>query len=89
MHYAENTLATRPYFAGEHFTAADIMMHFALKLGGPIASGADFNTRDILSGEKDFLGPFPNVKAFMQRVQARPAFQRAMKTTMPKGPPPM
>ena len=52
MHYAENTLAKRPYFAGNQFTAADIMMHFALKLGAPIASGADFNVKAILSGEK-------------------------------------
>jgi len=33
-------------------TAADIVMHFALKLGGPIAAGADFNVKEILSGEK-------------------------------------
>jgi len=89
MHYAENTLAKRPYFAGNQFTAADIMMHFALKLGGPIASGAEFNTKEILSGKTDYFMSFPNVKEFMKRVQARPAFQRAMKTTMPKGPPPM
>ena len=89
MHYAENTLAKRPYFAGNQFTAADIMMHFALKLGAPIATGADFNVKTILSGEIDYYRDFPNVKAFMQRVQARPAFQRAMKTTMPKGPPAM
>ena len=89
MHYADNTLAARPYFAGSQFTAADIMMHFALKLGAPIALGEDFSVKDILSGEKDYYGPFPHVKDFMQRVEARPAFQRAMKSTMPKGPPPM
>ena len=89
MHYAENTLAKRPYFAGGRFTAADIMMHFALKLGGPVAAGVDFSVKDILSGEKSYFDPFPSVKAFMQRMEARPAFQRAMKTTMPKGPPAM
>ncbi len=89
MHYAENTLSTRPYFAGSQFTAADIMMQFALKLGAPIAAGADFNVKEILSGAKAYLDPFPAVAAFMQRMAARPAFQRAMKTTMPKGPPPM
>ena len=89
MHYAENTLAKRPYFAGNQFTAADIMMHFALKLGAPIAAGADFNVREILSGEKTYLDQFPAVAAFTQRVTARPAFQRAMKSTMPKGPPAM
>jgi len=89
MHYADNTLAKRPYFAGNQFTAADIMMHFALKLGAPIAAGADFNVKEILSGEKQYLEPFPHVKDFVQRMAARPAFQRAMQTTMPKGPPAM
>src|SRR5262245_51447790 len=89
MHYADNTLAKRPYFAGGSFTAADIMMHFAMKLGGPIASGAEFNTKELLAREKDYLDDFPNVRKFMQRVEARPAFKRAMKSTMPKGPPPM
>jgi glutathione S-transferase len=89
MHFAENTLASRPYFAGAQFTAADIMMHFALKLGGPIAFGAAFDTKALLSGERDYLDDFPNVRAFMQRMAARPAFQRAMKRTMPNGPPPM
>jgi len=89
MHYADNTLAKRPYFAGDRFTAADIMMHFAMKLGGPIASGAEFNTTQLLARKRDYLDDFPNVRAFMQRVEARPAFQRAMKSTMPKGPPPM
>ena len=89
MHYAENTLAKRPYFAGQQFTAADIMMHFALKLGGPVAAGADFSVKDILGGEKSYFDPFPHVSDFMQRMAARPAFQRAMKTTMPKGPPAM
>ena len=72
MHYAENTLAKRPHFAGNQFTAADIMMHFALKLGAPIASGADFNVRSILSGETDYYVDFPKVKDFMQRVRHGP-----------------
>jgi len=89
MHYADNTLAKRPYFAGPSFTAADIMMEFALKLGAPIASGADFNVKELLSGEKDYYTAFPHVREYMQRITARPAFKRAMKATMPKGPPPM
>lgn len=89
MHYADNTLAKRPYFAGDRFTAADIMMHFAMKLGAPIAAGAEFNTKELLARKNDYLDDFPNVRQFMQRVESRPAFQRAMKTTMPKGPPPM
>jgi len=33
MHFAENVLGQRRYFAGQAFTAADIMMHFPIKLG--------------------------------------------------------
>jgi glutathione S-transferase len=49
----------------------------------------DFSVKDILSGKSDYYASFPNVNAFMQRVQERPAFQRAMESTMPQGPPPM
>lgn len=87
MHYAENTLAKRPYFAGNAFTAADIMMHFPIKRGAPVACGADYGTRDILDCEKDYLVDFPHVKRFMHSMAARPAFQRAMRTTLPNGQP--
>lgn len=88
LHYAESTLAKRPYFAGERFSAADIMMHFPLKLGAPAAAGVDPSLKAILTGDTH-LDAFPRVQEFMQRVEARPAFQRAMKATMPAGPPPL
>jgi hypothetical protein len=34
------------------------------------------------------LGALPNTNAFLDRIVARPAFQRAMAATMPNGPPP-
>jgi glutathione S-transferase len=89
VHYAENTLATRPYFAGNQFTAADIMMHFPLKIGAAVATGAEFNIRSIQTTEHAYLDEFPNVKSFLVKMAARPAYQRAMKATMPKGPPAM
>ena len=89
LHYADNTLAKRPYFAGSEFTAADIMMHFPLKLGAPVASGTDFNIRMIQSTDHAYFAPFPHVKRWIDRMAARPAYQRAMQTTMPKGPPAM
>jgi glutathione S-transferase len=89
LHYAENTLAKRPYFAGQQFTAADIMMHFTLKLGAPTAAHVPFNIADIQNTDGAYWAEFPNVKAFMDRMAARPAFQRAMAATMPNGPPPM
>jgi len=87
LHYAENTLAKRPYFAGSDFTAADIMMHFMLKLGAPTAARAAYTVADIQTTDGAYWSEFPNVKNFMDRMAARPAFQRAMLSTMPKGPP--
>ena len=89
LHYADNTLARRPYFAGKQFTAADIMMHFPLKLGAPIAAGVPFTIASVQTNDHAYFDAFPNVKGFMDRVAARPAYQRTMKATMPKGPPAM
>ncbi len=89
LHYAENTLAKRPYFAGNAFTAADIMMHFPLKLGAPAAAQVAANISQIQTLDGAYWNDFPNVKDFMARMAARPAFQRAMQTTMPNGPPSM
>jgi glutathione S-transferase len=89
LHYAENTLARRPYFAGDAFTAADIMMHFPLKLGAPTAAGVAFNIAEIQTTDGAYWNDFPRLKDFMVRMAERPAFQRAMKSTMPNGPPSM
>jgi len=89
LHYAENTLASRPYFAGQTFTAADIMMHFPLKLGAPAAAQVPASIAQIQTLDGAYWDQFPHVKDFMTRMAARPAFQRAMQTTMPNGPPPM
>ena len=87
LHYAENTLAKRAYFAGEQFTAADIMMHFPLKMGAPSAAQMPFTIKDIQTTDHAYYDAFPRVKDFMDRMAARPAFQRAMAATMPNGPP--
>jgi glutathione S-transferase len=89
LHYAENTLAQRAFFAGDTFTAADIMMHFPLKIGAPLAAGVDFDIKLIQSTGHAYLDAFPHVKHWLERMAARPAFRRAMQTTMPKGPPAM
>jgi len=89
LHYAENTLAKRPYFAGDQFTAADIMMHFPLKLGAPAAAQVAANIKQIQTLDGAYWDDFPRVKDFMARMHARPAFQRAMRSTMPNGPPNM
>lgn len=60
----ESRLGEADYFAGDAFTAADVIMVFALTtmrgLGGPD------------------LADFPNVRAYLKRIGARPAYQRAM-----------
>lgn len=89
LHYAENTLAIRPYFAGEAFTAADIMMHFPLKLGAPVAAGVPYDLKVVQSADQPYLEAYPNVRDFLRRIAQRPAYQRAMHSTMPGGPPDM
>ena len=62
-HFAfwESTLARQPWFAGDSFTAADIQMSTPLQMAA-------------LRSEVP-LGPA--VRGFLERIQARPAFQRA------------
>lgn len=60
----EQRLGEVPYFAGSEFTAADIIMLF------PLSTMRAFNPRD--------LTPYPNIRAYLARIAARPAYQRAM-----------
>jgi glutathione S-transferase len=85
--FAERALAKHPYFAGDAFTAADIMMHFPLRLA-PLAMRRVTAVTPLFHDDRQGLEEFPHVNAFLDRMAARPAFQRAMKATMPSGPPP-
>jgi len=60
----EERLAQNEYLAGNEFTAADIMTVFSL-------------TTMRLFHPVD-LTPYPNIRAYLQRIGARPAYQRAM-----------
>lgn len=60
----EARLAVATWLAGNEFTAADIMTVFSL------TTMRNFNPVD--------LSPYPNILAYLQRVAARPAYQRAM-----------
>lgn len=60
--YWEGELAKGAWFAGSAFTAADIVMSFPLEAAAARA-GADAR---------------PRVKAFLDRIHARPAYQRAL-----------
>jgi glutathione S-transferase len=65
----EQRLGAAAYFAGDTFTAADIIMAF------PLTTMRLFVPRD--------LGPYPNIRRYLQKIAARPAFQRAMATADP------
>jgi glutathione S-transferase len=60
----EKRLGESPWFAGPEFTAADIIMGF------PLTTMRAFAPMD--------LAPYPNIRAYLKRVGARPAYQRAM-----------
>ncbi|WP_459904332.1 glutathione S-transferase family protein [Caballeronia sp. HLA56] len=60
--YIESELAKSEWFAGDTFSAADVQMSFPLEAGSQRA------------GAKSL----PHVRAFLERIHARPAYQRAL-----------
>ncbi len=68
LDFMENELAPGPWFAGEQFTAADIQMSF------PVEAAA---TQGRLASRH------PRLADFLARIQARPAYQRALETGGP------
>lgn len=61
--FIESELGRSPWFAGGEFSAADVMMSFPLE-----AAGARANA---------FAGR-PRIRAFVETVQARPAYKKAL-----------
>lgn len=61
--YWEAELNKSAWFAGDEFTAADVMMSFPLE-----AAAARAGTNQ----------GFPKLSAFLERIHARPAYQRAL-----------
>lgn len=62
--YVDAELGAGPWFAGERFTAADVMMVF------PFTTMRRYLEYD--------LAPYPNIAGYMKRIEARPAYARAM-----------
>ena len=60
--YMESELGKSPWFAGDEMTGADIQMSFPLEAAASRVTGA----------------PMPNIKAFLEKIHARPAYQRAL-----------
>jgi len=61
--FMEDALARGPWFAGDEFSAADIQLSFPLEAAA---------ARGGLGVE------FPRLHAFLERIHARPAYQRAL-----------
>ncbi len=62
MKFMEAHLATHPWFAGEHLSVADFQMSFAVEAALSRAG----------------KGSFPNLQAYKAKMEARPAYQRAI-----------
>ena len=61
--FIEDHLASNSWFAGEHLSMADFQMSFAVEAALSRTSKAS---------------ACPHLKAYQQRMQARPAYQRAI-----------
>jgi glutathione S-transferase len=67
--FIDAEIASRPYFAGNEFTAADVMMTF------PFTTLRSFLKYD--------LAPYAAIGAYLTRIEARPAYQKAMSLAGP------
>ena len=61
--FLESSLESSAWFCGDELTAADIQMSFAVEAAA-VRALAD--------------GAYPNLAAFLQRMRARPGYQRAL-----------
>jgi glutathione S-transferase len=62
LSYVSNALGKRDYFVGREFTAADVQMSFVLE-----AAQAGGRLKD-----------YPNLVAYLERMQSRPAYKKAV-----------
>jgi glutathione S-transferase len=65
----EQPLGEAPFFGGRELTTAEIMMVYCL------------TTSRAFRGTS--VDPYPNLKAYLRRIRARPAYQRAMAKAEP------
>jgi glutathione S-transferase len=69
LSFVDAELAERSWFAGKEFTAADVLMVF------PFTTMRRFLDYD--------LAPYANILAYLARIEARPAYQKAMSLAGP------
>jgi glutathione S-transferase len=70
LSFVDTELGGGPWFAGADFTAADVMMVF------PFTTMRRFLDYDV--------APYPNIVAYLGRIDARPAYRKAMAVAGPK-----
>lgn len=70
--FAEEFLSRHPWFGGEAFSGADIMMMW------PLIRVTNYNMIDAAD--------IPNIEAWKARLRARPAYQRMLDKSLPDGP---
>ncbi|KAI9026220.1 glutathione S transferase domain-containing protein [Hyaloraphidium curvatum] len=63
LHFLEGELASRPWFAGNEFSAADVVMSFPLE-AAVVRGGLDER--------------FPKLLDWLERIHSRPAYKRAL-----------
>ena len=68
--FVDAELGDGPWFAGETFTVADVMMTF------PFTTMRHFLDVDT--------SPYANIVAYLQRIESRPAYRQAMAIAGPK-----
>lgn len=68
LDWLETELSGRPWFAGDHFTAADVMMSFPIEAA---------RTRGMADQD------YPVLIEWLGRIHARPAYARALETGGP------
>lgn len=71
VQFSENHLSKHPWFGGEEFSAADIMMLFPLN----VATG--LNLVDV--------DQFPNIAAWKKKIATRPAYKKMLEVARPDG----
>jgi len=70
LQFVDSELGGVSYFAGAEFTVADILMTF------PFTTMRRFLPYD--------LAPYPNIVAYLERIEARPAYLKAMALAAPR-----
>jgi glutathione S-transferase len=71
LNYLEDYLSNHPYFGGQEFSIADLMMFFEVQFAH-VVTHTD-------------MTPYPHLEAWYVKVQERPAFKKMRQVALPNG----